>query len=60
MPMFVALLRGINNIGKSKRISMAELRELVSGLGYTEVVTLLNSGNVVFRATGGRPAAHSM
>jgi uncharacterized protein (DUF1697 family) len=59
MPTFVALLRGINNIGKSKRISMAELRALVSGLGYTEVVTLLNSGNVVFRASGGTPAKHA-
>ena len=43
----VALLRGIN-VGKAKRIAMADLRALVEGLGYTEVATLLNSGNVVF------------
>ncbi len=43
----VALLRGIN-VGKAKRVAMAELRALVEGLGYAEVSTLLNSGNVVF------------
>ena len=59
MPMFVALLRGINNIGKAKRVSMADLRALLSGLGYTGVATLLNSGNVVFRAPSGTPAKHS-
>lgn len=59
MPTFVALLRGVNNIGKSKRIAMAELRGLFSELGYTGVVTLLNSGNVVFRAPGGTPAKHA-
>ena len=38
---------------------MAELRRLVESLGFTEVVTLLNSGNVVFtaRASAMRGAA---
>lgn len=44
-----ALLRGIN-VGKAKRLAMADLRALVEGLGYTGVRTLLNSGNVVFDA----------
>ena len=54
----VALLRGIN-VGRAKRISMADLRSLVEGLGYGDVRTLLNSGNVVFTASGssGRDAA---
>ena len=52
----VALLRGIN-VGKAKRIAMADLRALIEGLGYTDVRTLLNSGNVVFGAPGGRTAA---
>jgi uncharacterized protein (DUF1697 family) len=52
----VALLRGIN-VGKAKRIAMADLRALIERLGYTDVRTLLNSGNVVFDAPGGRPAA---
>jgi uncharacterized protein (DUF1697 family) len=46
---YVALIRGIN-VGKAKRIAMADLRALVEGLGYTNVRTLLNSGNVVFTA----------
>jgi len=43
----VALLRGIN-VGKAKRVAMADLRALAESLGYTNVRTLLNSGNVVF------------
>lgn len=43
----VALIRGIN-VGRAKRIAMADLRALVEGLGYRDVRTLLNSGNVVF------------
>lgn len=49
MPVFVALLRGVN-VGKAKRVPMADLRRLLSELGCTEVATLLNSGNAVFRA----------
>ena len=45
----VALLRGIN-VGRNKRIAMADLRALVSGLGYTEVSTHLQSGNVLLSA----------
>ena len=48
----VALLRGIN-VGKAKRVAMADLRAVVEGLGYTDVRTLLNSGNVVFTAPAG-------
>ena len=46
---YVALLRGIN-VGRAKRVAMADLRSLVAGLGYTDVRTLLNSGNVIFDA----------
>jgi uncharacterized protein (DUF1697 family) len=55
----VALIRGIN-VGRAKRVAMADLRVLVEGLGYEEVRTLLNSGNVVFtspRAAPGDAAA---
>ncbi|MBI2567368.1 MAG: DUF1697 domain-containing protein [Candidatus Schekmanbacteria bacterium] len=58
MPMFVALLRGVN-VGTARRVQMAELRALLSRLGYTGVGTLLNSGNAVFRAGGGTPAEHA-
>ena len=49
----IALLRGVN-IGGSKKVPMAELRKLVEGLGFSEVRTLLNSGNVVFTAPKNR------
>jgi uncharacterized protein (DUF1697 family) len=52
--MQVALIRGIN-VGKAKRVAMAELRALIEKLGYGDVQTLLNSGNVVFSTP--RPAA---
>lgn len=52
----VALLRGIN-VGKAKRIAMADLRRVVESLGATDVATLLNSGNVVYSAAGGRTHA---
>lgn len=48
---FVALFRGIN-VGKAKRIAMADLRALLTKLGFKDVATLLNSGNAVFTATG--------
>lgn len=50
MPRYVALFRGIN-VGKAKRIAMADLRVLLGKLGCTEVQTLLNSGNAVFTAS---------
>lgn len=43
----IALLRGIN-VGKAKRIAMADLKAVVESLDGTGVKTLLNSGNVVF------------
>lgn len=49
----IALLRGIN-VGRAKRVAMADLRALVEGLGYGDVRTLLNSGNVVFTASGAK------
>ncbi len=43
----VALWRGIN-VGKAKRLAMADLKALLTDLGATHVTTLLNSGNAVF------------
>ena len=58
MPVFVALLRGIN-VGKAKRVPMATLRHLLADLGHSDVQTLLNSGNAVFQARGTAGAAHA-
>ena len=43
----MALLRGIN-VGGAKRVPMADLRALIADLGFSEVKTLLNSGNALF------------
>lgn len=55
MTTYIGLLRGIN-VGKAKRIAMADLRALLEGLGHADVATLLNSGNVVFRSGRKIPA----
>ncbi|TMK95892.1 MAG: DUF1697 domain-containing protein [Actinobacteria bacterium] len=51
----IALLRGIN-LGSRRRVEMAALRDVLAGLGYRDVRTFLQSGNVVFtsRASPGR------
>lgn len=49
MPRYIALLRGIN-VGRAKAVSMAELASVFFELGYTNVVTVSRSGNVVFGA----------
>jgi uncharacterized protein (DUF1697 family) len=51
---YAALLRGIN-VGGNKKISMAELRALLAGLGHADVATHLQSGNAVFTSPE-RPA----
>ena len=54
MPRYVAFLRGIN-LGSANKVSMPRLRELAEGLGYADVVTYLNSGNLILTTTD--PAA---
>ena len=51
----VALLRGIN-VGRAKRVAMADLRKVLSDMGYSDVRTLLNSGNVVFECNSAEAA----
>ncbi len=46
----VALLRGVNVSGRNK-VPMAELREVVASLGYGDVTTYIQSGNVLFSAS---------
>src|SRR5689334_8315750 len=50
----VALLRGVNNAGMGSRVAMTDLRVLFESLGFRDVRTLLNSGNVVFSVPGAR------
>ncbi|OEZ58215.1 hypothetical protein JAB5_26130 [Janthinobacterium sp. HH103] len=51
----VALLRGIN-VGRAKRVAMADLRKLLGDLGFAQVRTVLNSGNVVYDGGAVAPA----
>ncbi len=44
---YVALLRGVN-VGKSVKVPMVSLRSLVEDIGFRDVATYLNSGNVIF------------
>jgi uncharacterized protein (DUF1697 family) len=54
VPTHIVLLRGIN-IGPRNRIAMAELRELLTGAGFEDVRTYLQSGNAVV-STSAKPA----
>jgi len=44
---YIVLLRGINVGGKNK-VSMKELKELLEKSGFQDVVTYINSGNIIF------------
>ncbi len=52
----VALFRGIN-VGRAKRVAMADLRRLAADLGHSEISTLLNSGNLIYTAAKRRSDA---
>ena len=52
---YIAFLRGINISGKNK-LSMTELKIVMMTAGFTEVKTVLNSGNVIFRSKEGEHA----
>jgi uncharacterized protein (DUF1697 family) len=47
---YVALLRGIN-VGGKNIVAMKSLKENFERLGFKDVSTYINSGNVLFRAT---------
>jgi len=44
---YVAFLRGIN-VGGHHKVPMADLRKELEKLGYENIITLLNSGNIIF------------
>lgn len=56
---FVALLRGINVTGTNK-IPMADLRSHCAGLGWKEVRTYIQSGNVIFAAEESAPKLEAL
>jgi len=50
MTRWIALLRGIN-LGARNRVSMPELRTQLAALGYEDVATVVQSGNIVLGST---------
>lgn len=46
---YTSLLRGIN-VGGNKTVKMDVLKELYESLGFKNIKTLLNSGNVIFES----------
>jgi len=52
MTSYAAFLRGIN-VGSANRIAMPALRATAERLGYLDVRTYINSGNLLFRTSGG-------
>jgi uncharacterized protein (DUF1697 family) len=46
---FVALLRGVN-VGGKNMVSMRALKDSFEKLGFADVTTYINSGNIIFRS----------
>ncbi|VVB77867.1 Uncharacterised protein [uncultured archaeon] len=44
---YIALLRGIN-VGGNKKVDMKTLKNTFESLGFTDVSTYINSGNIIF------------
>lgn len=47
MPQTIALLRGVN-VGGHRKIKMADLKTLLTDLGFTNITTYIQSGNILF------------
>lgn len=58
MSTFVALLRGIN-VGGHNRLPMADLRDTASALGWSDVATYIQSGNLIFDSDDDDVARHA-
>lgn len=52
LTVFVALLRGVN-VGGNNMISMSSLKESFEMMGFAQVTTYINSGNIVFKTKEG-------
>lgn len=58
MNKYTLFLRGIN-VGGHHKVPMADLRAKLESLGFERVITLLNSGNVLFEAAA-RPSEEAL
>jgi uncharacterized protein (DUF1697 family) len=55
VPRYLALVRGIN-VGGRNKVAMADLRLIATDLGYTDVATYIQSGNLLFTSDDDRSA----
>jgi uncharacterized protein (DUF1697 family) len=51
MPVLISLHRGVN-VGGHRKVKMEDLRLLYKSIGFEDVHTYINSGNVLFRTAG--------
>ena len=58
MTTYIALLRGIN-VGGHHKLPMADLRELLAGIGLSQPRTYIQSGNAAFEGEEADPAVHA-
>ena len=58
MPRYLALLRGIN-VGGRNKVAMADLRRIATELGYADVATYIQSGNLLFASGDDDAARHA-
>lgn len=49
MPKYIAILRGIN-VGGHRKILMGDLREMFRKMGFNNIQTYIQSGNVIFES----------
>jgi uncharacterized protein (DUF1697 family) len=54
MKRYIVLLRGINVSGKNK-LPMAELRQILTNLGFQNIQTYIQSGNILVDAEDSKP-----
>jgi uncharacterized protein (DUF1697 family) len=59
MKKHIALLRGIN-VGGKANLKMVDLKLMMEGLGFENVTTYIQSGNVVFSSTDGKDLAEKI
>jgi uncharacterized protein (DUF1697 family) len=58
VPRYLALLRGIN-VGGRNKVAMADLRGIAAELGYADIATYIQSGNLLFSSAADDPAGHA-
>ena len=49
MKTYIALLRGIN-VGGQKKMPMVEVRKMMTNIGFKDVQTYIQSGNIIYRS----------